>query len=139
MTYEDLLEQAYKKVKPVEAKERFEIPEIEGHIEGNKTIISNFRQIAGSFGSIYRVCDKSEHIEKFLEKELAAQGKSEGDRLILIRKIPIKKIQEKLEFYVGKYVICRECGKPDTEIIKQDNFFFIHCLACGAKHSIAKI
>jgi len=134
MTYEKLLEQAYKKIKPVQSKtSRFEIPEVNSHIQGNKTIISNFNQIASYLRR------KPQHIEKFLEKELAAQGKIEGNRLILIRKIPTKKIQERIKIYVEKYVICKECGKPDTELIKEDNFFFIHCLACGAKHSIAKI
>jgi translation initiation factor 2 subunit 2 len=132
--YEELLKQAYKKIKPVESKtSRFEIPEVESRIQGNKTIISNFQQIANYLRR------KPEHIEKFLEKELAAKGKIEGDRLILIKKLPSRKIQERLKLYVEKYVLCKECKKPDTEIIKQNNFFFIHCLACGAKHSISKI
>jgi len=133
MNYEKLLEQAYKEIKPVKVSERFEVPEVVSRIEGNKTIISNFSNIAS------RLRRKPEHIEKFLEKELAAQGKLEANRLILIRKISNKKLQEKLQLYVEKYVICKECSKPDTEIIKQDSFTFIHCLACGAKHSIAKI
>jgi len=102
-------------------------------IQGNKTILSNFFQIAAYLRR------KPEHLEKFLEKELAAQGKHEGDKLILIRKIPQKKIQERIKLYIEKYVICKECGKPDTEIKKENQFTFIHCLACGAKHSISKI
>jgi len=133
MEYEELLEQAYKKIKPIESKGRFEIPEVNSHIQGNKTIISNFTQIASYLRR------KPQHLEKFLEKELAAQGKIENDRLIIIRKIPGRKLQEKIKFYVEKYVLCKECKKPDTELIKEDNFMFIHCLACGAKHSIAKI
>jgi len=134
MTYKDLLEQAYKKIKPVESKKgRFEIPEVEGIIEGKTTIISNF----GKISSYLR--RKPEHIEKFLEKELAAKGKIEGDRLTLIKKIPKSKLNDKIKVYVEKFVLCKECGKPDTEIIKQDDFFFIHCLACGSKHSISKI
>ncbi len=134
MTYEELLEQAYKKIKKVESKVgRFEIPEVKSHVQGNKTIISNFQQIASYLRR------KPQHIEKFLEKELAAQGKIEGNRLVLIRKIPQNKIQDRIKIYVEKYVLCKECGKPDTELIKEGNFFFIHCLACGAKHSIAKI
>jgi translation initiation factor 2 subunit 2 len=133
-TYEKLLEEAYKKVKPVESqRERFEVPAVEGMIEGNKTIISNFAQIASYLRR------NPEHLEKFLEKELAAQGKRDGDRLILIKKIPSYKIDEKIKFYIERYIICRECKKPDTELIKQGEFFFIHCLACGAKHSIPKI
>jgi len=132
--YEQLLNQAYEKVKPIEAgKERFEIPKARSIIEGNKTIISNFSQICSY---LRRSC---EHLEKFLEKELAAPGKVEGERLTLIKKIPSRKIDEKIEEYVRIYVACGQCRKPDTQIIKQNEFWFIHCLACGAKHSISKI
>ncbi len=133
MNYEELLDQAYKKIKPVEATSRFEVPQVESIIQGNKTIISNFKQIASYLNR------EPSHVEKFLEKELAAQGKPDGERLILIRKIPSKKIQEKLDYYIEKFVICKECGKPDTKIIKEGQFTFVHCLACGAKHSISKI
>jgi len=132
-TYEKLLEEAYKKIKPIESKERFIVPEIESHIEGIRTMISNFLQICSYLRR------NPEHLEKFLQKELAASSKIDGTRLIFVKKIPSKKIDEKIAFYIEKYVICKECKKPDTELIKQDNFTFIHCLACGAKHSIAKI
>jgi translation initiation factor 2 subunit 2 len=134
MEYEKLLEQAYKKIKPVHSKQgRFEVPEVDSRIQGNKTILANFSQIASYLRR------RPEHIEKFLEKELAAPGKIEGDRLILTKKIPPKKLQEKIESYTRKYVICKECRKPDTELLKEGNFFFVHCLACGAKHSMTKI
>jgi len=131
--YEEMLEEAYKKIKPIESKERFQVPEVESHIEGNKTIISNFLQIASYLRR------EPEHLEKFLQKELAAPSKIENERLVIVKKIPAKKIAEKIDLYVEKYVICKECKKPDTELIKERNFFFVHCLACGAKHSIAKI
>jgi len=133
MSYEDLLEQAYLKIKPVKATERFEIPLVESHIEGIRTIISNFLQISDYLRR------NPEHLEKFLQKELAAPSKIEGERLIMVKKIPSKKIDEKIALYVEKYVICKECKKPDTELIKEGIFYFIRCLACGAKHSIAKI
>ena len=134
MSYEDLLDEAYGKVKSVEtSKERFEVPEVESHIEGKTTIIGNFLQIASYLRR------KPEHLEKFLEKDLAAKGKIEGERLILIKKIPKSKLNDRIKMYVDKFVLCKECGKPDTEIIKENNFYFIHCLACGSKHSIAKI
>ena len=130
--YEKLLDAAYKDIKPVESKiDRFEIPKVEGHIEGNKTIIINFRQIAS-----YLRRDES-HILKYILKALAAAGSIKGDRLILTRKISSKRINEKVEQYTKDFVVCKECGKPDTEIIKQDRMSFLHCLACGAKHSIS--
>ncbi len=131
MSYEELLEDAYKNIKPVETKrERFEIPKIEGHFEGNKTILTNIQQI-----SSYIRRDIT-HVLKYLLRELATSGKIEGNRVILQTKISSTKINDKIQQYVQEFVICRECGKPDSELIKQDSFMFVHCLACGAKHSV---
>ena len=130
-TYEKLLEEAYSKIKKAEGNgERFEIPKVEGHFEGKKTIITNFSQIVSAFRR------KSEHLQKFLLKEMAASGQREGDRLILNIKVPSAKINQKIEEYAQEFVICKECKKPDTEVIREDRITFIKCLACGAKHSI---
>ena len=129
--YEKILEEAYSKIKPVESKiGRFEIPAIEGLIEGNKTIINNLKPIAS-----YLRRDIN-HLAKCLIKELAAAGSMKGDRLILTRKIPGKQISEKLKQYVDEFVVCKQCGKPDTELQKQNRLAIIHCLACGAKHPV---
>lgn len=131
MDYEKLLEEAYTKVKAPQGNgERFEIPKVEGHFEGKKTILTNFSQIASY------IRRKPEHFQKFMLKELAASGQKEGDRLVLNIKIPSAKINQKVEQYVKEFVLCRECGKPDTELIKEDRLSFINCLACGAKHSV---
>jgi len=129
--YEKLLEEAHKKIKKIEGNgERFEIPKIKGHFEGKKTILTNFLQIASYLRR------KPEHFQKFLLKELATSGNIEGDRLILNNKIPSAKINAKIEEYVKEFVLCKECKKPDTELIKEDRLTFVHCLACGAKHSV---
>ena len=134
MTYEQLLDEAYAQVKQVEHNgNRFEMPKIEGHFEGKRTILTNFFQIA-----IYIRRDP-EHFQKFILKELAASGQRDGDRLILNMKVPSSKIIFKIEQYVKEFVLCKECGKPDTELIRQERISFIHCLACGAKHSVGKI
>ncbi len=130
--YEELLNNAYKTVKPIEKdSERFEIPRVEGMIEGNKTIVTNFTQICSY---LRRDCN---HVAKFLNKELAAAALIDGTRLILNRKIMSSKINEKIALYVKDFVVCKECGKPDTELVKQERFLFMHCLACGAKHSLS--
>ena len=129
--YENLLNQAYEKVKVSKSNgERFEIPKIQGHFEGKKTILTNFLQISS------HIRRTPEHFQKFLLKELATSGQIEGDRLILNKKVPSGKINEKIEQYVKEFVLCKECGKPDTELSKEDRLTFIHCLACGAKHSV---
>jgi translation initiation factor 2 beta subunit (eIF-2beta)/eIF-5 len=51
MNYEDMLNEAREKLpQTVKATTRFEIPNVRGQIEGNKTIISNFFQIADVLG-----------------------------------------------------------------------------------------
>jgi len=131
MTYEQLLDEAYKKVKKVDMDSgRFEIPKIEGHFEGKKTILTNFFQITS------HIRRDPEHFQKFLLRELAASGHTDKDRLILNMKVPSAKINQKIEQYVKEFVLCKECGKPDTELKKQERLTFIHCLACGAKHPV---
>ncbi|MFH1500580.1 MAG: translation initiation factor IF-2 subunit beta [archaeon] len=130
--YENLLEEAYKRVKPItsESSERFEIPKVSGHVEGNKTIITNFSQICSYLRR------KPEHLLKYLLRELATSGIIDSERLILQRKMSSARINEKIQDYVKEFVICKECQKPDTELQKEDRLMFIHCLACGAKHSV---
>jgi translation initiation factor 2 subunit 2 len=137
--YEKLLEEAYKHIKKPEGSEgngeRFEIPKIVGHFEGRKTILTNFFQIASY------IRRKPEHFQKFLLKEIAASGQAEGERLVINNKVPSAKINQKIEDYVKLFVLCRECKKPDTELVKDPDkrVTFIHCLACGAKHPVNKI
>ena len=129
--YEKLLDEAYKNTKQIDVSgERFEIPKIEGHFQGKRTILSNFFQIAT------RLRRKPEHFQKFILKELAAAGQREGDKLILNLKVPSAKLNSKIEQYVNEFVLCKECKKPDTQIMKEGRLTFLHCLACGAKHSI---
>lgn len=132
--YKTLLDKLYKEVKVVESVERFEIPKAEGMVEGSKTIITNFSQICSTLRR------KPEHVTKFLTRETAALGIIDGERLILNRKLSFGMINDKIAKYVEEFVICPECKKPDTELIKEDKFMFIHCLACGARKSVrAKI
>lgn len=132
--YEKLLDEAFSKIKPVENKiDRFEIPKVEGKIEGVKTIINNFKQICSY------IRRNPEHVLKYLLKEIASPGTIKGDRLIITRKISSSLINEKIKSYVETYVICKECKKPDTELVTEDRIHFIHCLACGAKKSISKL
>jgi len=129
--YEELLKEAYKKVKAINSSSgRFEIPKAEGHFEGKKTILTNFYQIAS------HIRRNPEHFQKFMLKELATSGQREGERLVFNNKIPSEKINQKIEQYVKEFVLCRECGKPDTELAKEDRLMFIRCMACGAKHSV---
>jgi len=131
MDYESLLDSAYKNIKQNCSEcERFEIKKSEGYFEGDKTIISNFGQIASCLRRDIH------HLAKFLFRELATPGEVSGERLILIKRVPSERVCEKLKLYADKYVICQNCKKPDTEIIELNNQKFLKCMACGTKRAI---
>lgn len=130
MEYKQLLDKLYSEIKPIKASERFELPQVKGYVEGNKTILLNFAQICLTLRR-----DKK-HVAKFLMRELATPGVLEKERLTLIRKISSAAINEKIAEYAKEFVICPECKKPDTELRKEGRFLFLHCMACGAKHSV---
>lgn len=134
--YKDLLKKGRKDL-PESAKStagRFEIPKVKGHLEGNKTIISNFFQIADT---LHR---EHAHLLKFLQRELAAPAKIEGQRLVFGRKLPASLINTKIQFYANTFVICPACKKPDTNMVREGKVLFLRCMACGAKQPIkAKI
>lgn len=116
-------------------KERFEIPKILGHIQGNRTIISNFIQIAST---LRRDVD---HLLKYVLKELATPGEiKRSGALILGTKVPASRINEKIRQYANEFVLCFECGKPDTKMEKEGVLTYMKCTACGAKNIVkAKI
>jgi len=131
MDYESMLDRGKDKLpENTVATERFTIPKVAGHLEGNKTVISNFLQIANT------IRRNPEHLLKYISRETAAKGEIKKQLLVFNTKIPSQKINEKIEQYVETYVICKECGKPDTKLTKEGVITFVRCQACGAKHSV---
>src|SRR3989344_3175044 len=111
--YETLLEHAQSKIpKAIHTQGRFEIPKVKGHLQGNKTVITNFSQIVTTLNR------DQEHILKYLLRELATPGTIEGPRLILGRKMNSSLINAKIERYTTDFVLCRDCKKPDTKLQK---------------------
>ena len=45
-------------------------------------------------------------------------------------------LQTLLERYVKEYVICGECGKPDTQLVLETRIMRKRCDACGASISV---
>lgn len=131
--YEKLLDIARSKLPESRlVAERFEIPKVTGHIQGNKTIITNFLKIADTLRR------GPEHLLKFVLKELASPGelnRSSG-MLTIGTKISSQRINEKIKQYADEFVICKECGKPDTKIEKEGDIVFLKCQACGARRAI---
>ena len=129
--YNSLLDRA-KKLIPEELSvtERLEVPKVKGHVQGNKTIIVNMFQIA-------KILDRQvEHIIKFLTKELATKADIKNTSVLFNNKLPSVKINEKIQKYADIFVICKECGKPESKLVKENNLTFLSCQACGAKYTI---
>jgi len=136
MDYKKMLEDARKDLPDVVfLKERFEIPKVLGHVQGNRTIISNFLQIASTLRR------DVPHLLKYVLKELATPGEiKKSGALILGTKVPASRINEKIRQYANEFVLCSTCGKPDTKIEKEDELTYMKCTACGAKNIVkAKI
>ncbi len=131
MDYEAMLQRGKERLpETVVATERFVVPKITGHLEGNKTVVSNFPQIAST------IRRNPEHLLKYINRETAARGEIKKQLLIFNTKLPSSKINEKIQQYVDEFVICKECGKPDTKLSKEGVITFMRCQACGAKHSV---
>ncbi|MFH1053426.1 MAG: translation initiation factor IF-2 subunit beta [Candidatus Woesearchaeota archaeon] len=131
MDYEKSLERAYENLPDaVLEKERFEVPKVRGHIQGNKTVIGNFYQIAST------IRRPPEHLLKYILKELATPGDLKRNALMIGTKTSAARINEKIKKYVEEFVICKECGKPDTKLIKEGEFLNLKCQACGAKRIV---
>lgn len=134
MNYEELLKRAMEKLpKRVENKERFQMPEIIIEISGPKTIIKNFGEII----SVLR--RDGNHLAKYLGRELATADIIQGSSLIFQGRLSREILQKKINDYVKEFVYCKECGEPDTKLVKEERIVFVKCEACGAKHPARSI
>ena len=132
--YKSLLSRAYSKLpEKTEVSERFEVPDAEVLIQGNRTIIKNFETIIG------KLRRNARHLAKYLSKELAAPNSIDGPRLILNTKVNERSINEKIKDYVNLYVICKQCKRPDTKLVEEDRLPVMICEACGARSAVGKV
>ncbi|HUU76270.1 MAG TPA: translation initiation factor IF-2 subunit beta [Methanoregulaceae archaeon] len=132
-SYEALLKKAYEQVtEPTESTERFTVPEARTYIEGKTTVFENFAEIVDTLRR-----DK-DHLMKFLLGELGTAGKIDGSRAIFNGKFENSLINNLVKNYVDDYVICSECGKSDTRLVKDDRILLLRCDACGGHRPVRK-
>ena len=114
-------------------KSRFEPPKPDVVIEGNRTFFKNWHQVVTAINR------DENHLLKFLTKELATSATIEGQRAIFAGKHTKITMIDLFNRYLKDYVICAECQKPDTKIIKEDRISFLVCEACGARNSVKSV
>lgn len=131
MNYEELLKKAKEELPDqVESGERFSIPKVKGHVQGSKTIVNNWFEIA-------KTLDRpAPHLLKYVLRALATPGEIIKQSVLFGSKVSASKINEKIEQYADDYVFCKECGKPETKLSKENGVVKLTCQACGAHYPI---
>ncbi len=134
MDYEKLLKRAMDQA-PKESieKSRFEIPKAISKVQGNRTTITNFSKIVDHLNR------KPAHVLKFLDRELGTNSVLAEQTATFVGKFNNLKINEKIKKYVDEFILCKECQKPDTKIIKEGRISVLKCTACGARRPVRSI
>ncbi len=130
--YEKLIDSAFKSMPNLsEENIDFRIPEADSIVQGSKTLLRNFSQIA----EVARR-DKKE-LMNYLTKELGAHLILDEGRLVISGKVNAEELNLKIKKFFEMYVICKECNKPDTHTESVERgFATIVCEACGARYSV---
>jgi len=132
--YEQLLDRALDQIpRTVFESARFQIPEAEVAIVGNRTIIRNFKGIATAINR------EPDHLMKYLLRELGAAGEVQGMQAVFQGKFSRTIVDERIRRYVEEFVLCRECKKPDTKLERRGRIYMLRCEACGARTSVRGI
>ncbi len=132
--YEDLLKMCMQHLpKECGKGDRFCIPKAEVLIQGARTIFLNFYEVAGALRR------EPQHMLKFFLKELATSYEEKDKKIIFQGRFPGLLIDKKIELYVKNYVLCPNCCKPDTKLIKVDRIDTLKCEACGSRQAIKKM
>ena len=109
------------------------ISKIEGRGNGIKTAIMNTSDVARALSR------PPAYIIKFFGFELGAQTSinEADDRYHVNGSHDANKLQELLDGFIAKFVLCKACKNPETDIIVQkDGSLLRDCKACGRRTSI---
>lgn len=128
MGYDDYLDRAMEEAPDIESDAgRFELPDPEVRQEGNVTVYENFQ------ATLDRLSRGEEHVMKFVQDELGTSaGIDERGRLRLTGAFKQGRVRDAVEAYANHYVICPECGLPDTRLEREHGELIRRCEACGA-------
>ncbi len=114
----------------IKEQSRFKIPEPEVLYEGKQTVLRNFGDIVDAINR------ESSHVMAFLLKEVGTAGNQEGRRALFKGRVPIKQLEDRIKNYVDIFVLCSECNRPDTKLVKDGRTLILECEACGAHRPV---
>lgn len=104
---------------------------IEGKGNGIKTVVVNLNTVAQSLAR------PPEYVIKYFGFELGAQAnaKPTDDRWIINGAHDAPKLQDYLDGFIEKFVLCKKCKNPETEVILKDHIV-LDCKACGQRSDV---
>ncbi|KAH7359596.1 eukaryotic translation initiation factor-like protein 5 [Pyrenochaeta sp. MPI-SDFR-AT-0127] len=100
---------------------------IEGKGNGIKTVIVNLSSVAQSLAR------PPAHVIKYFGFELGAQTNTNpnDDRWIINGAHDASKLQDYLDGFITKFVLCKKCKNPETDVHIKDGHITLDCKACG--------
>jgi len=110
--------------------ERFQMPEPDLFQEGKTTVYRNFGDTAEAFRR------EPEAIMAYLLRELGTAGNLDGRRAIFKSRLGVEQVKARLKTYLSTYVLCSECGRPDSKLVKEGRVLILECEACGAHRPV---
>ncbi|MBE3046997.1 hypothetical protein IMZ48_31620, partial [Candidatus Bathyarchaeota archaeon] len=105
---------------------------IEGKGNGIKTVIINLSSIAQSLSR------PGAYVIKYFGFELGAQTNIDprDDRWIINGSHDAPKLQDYLDGFINKFVLCKKCKNPETDVVVKDDHITLDCKACGARSDV---
>jgi len=102
---------------------------IEGKGNGIKTVIVNLHNVAD------QLARPPNYVIKYFGFELGAQTNIDpkDDRWIVNGAHEASKLQEHLDGFINKFVLCKDCKNPETVINCKDGDIILDCKACGQR------
>ena len=121
---------------------------IEGKGNGIKTVIVNLSSVAQSLArppscmSLYLLedcrTDCLTDVIKYFGFELGAQTNINpaDDRWIINGAHEASKLQDHLDGFINKFVLCKKCKNPETDVNIKDGHIVLDCKACGQRSDV---
>lgn len=105
---------------------------IEGKGNGIKTVIVNLDSVARSLAR------PPAYLIKYFGFELGAQAnaKPTDERWIINGAHDAPKLQDYLDGFISKFVLCKKCKNPETDVIIKDEKITLDCKACGQRSDV---
>ncbi|ELR06887.1 hypothetical protein VC83_05892 [Pseudogymnoascus destructans] len=115
---------------------RYKMEKIQSKIEGKgngiKTVIVNLSSVAQSLAR------PGAYVIKYFGFELGAQTNSNpaDDRWIINGAHEAGKLQDYLDGFISKFVLCKKCKNPETVVVLKDGNIVLDCKACGQRSDV---